>query len=459
MEGVGFIQRDRSSRAADDARPAARLREVCDELRFAGTERRELPDNLAAMSVLAHATPTTAPGVSRGLAALALTLLLGLQPVTTDIYLPALPALTRELGASVSSAQLTLSALILAFGVAQLFWGPVADRVGRRPVLLTGLVLYTAASVGSALAGNIEQLVVWRVMQGAAMAAAVVCARAMVRDLYEPVEGAQVMSLGLSGLGVIAIIGPLAGGLATWLWGWRAALAIVTAVGALTLCFVALRLPETLGTLNPRATRLRPLMSAWRRIGSHRAFVAWAGLLSCSYGGLFTILAGSSFVYIELLGVSPGAYGLCMAAGSTSYLLGTVVCRRWLARLGMAGAVRRGAAFTLAAGVIMLVLAALDVHHAGAVLLPQCLYAFGHGIHQPCGQTGAVGPFPQAAGTASALAGSALAGTAFLIGLWLGHVLNGSLMPYALTLAFWSALTALVAWTLVQRIAAGSSPA
>jgi MFS transporter, DHA1 family, multidrug resistance protein len=417
------------------------------------------PDNLTAMPATARATPAAPSGVSPGLAALALTLLLGLQPVTTDLYLPALPALTRDLGAAMASAQLTLSALILAFGLAQLFWGPVADRVGRRPVLLTGLVLYTAASLGSTLAGSIEQLVAWRVMQGAAMAAAVVCARAMVRDLYPPLEGARVMSLGLSGLGVIAILGPLAGGLATWAAGWRAALAVVTAIGVLTLLFVALRLPETLTTLNPGATRLRPLLGAWRRIGRHRTFVAWTGLVSCTYGGLFTMLAGSSFVYIGLLGLSPAAYGLCMAAGSASYLAGTFVCRRWLGRHGMAGAVRRGAGFTLAAGVIMLVLGLLGVHHVGAILLPQCLYTFGHGIHQPCGQAGAVGPFPKAAGTASALAGFALAGTAFLVGLWLGRVLEGGLLPYALTLAFWSAMTAAVAWTLVQRIAVVARPA
>jgi DHA1 family bicyclomycin/chloramphenicol resistance-like MFS transporter len=114
-----------------------------------------------------------------------------------------------------------MSALILAFGLAQMFWGPVADRVGRRPVLLWGLLMYTAASVGGALAGSIESLVVWRVVQGAGMAAAVVCARAIVRDLYEPVEGAQVMALALSGLGTIALIGPLVGGTAALIFGWR----------------------------------------------------------------------------------------------------------------------------------------------------------------------------------------------------------------------------------------------
>ena len=398
-------------------------------------------------AVLAHTPPR--PSVT--LVAWALALLLGLQPVTTDIYLPALPALTRDLGASMGAAQLTMSALILAFGLGQLVWGPVADRVGRRPVLLTGLALYTAASVGSVLAGDIHTLIVWRVLQGAALAAAVVCARAMLRDLYEPHQGAQVMSLGLSGLGVIAITGPVVGGLVAATWGWRAALGIVAAMGALTLLFIALRLPETLPVKNPRATSLAPLFANWLRIGRHPTFVAWTLLVSFTYGGLFTILAGSSFIYIDVLGMSPAGYGLAMGSGSASYLLGTFVCRRWVPQLGMAGAVRRAALFSLGGGVLIVVLALAGVQSVWAVLLPQWLFAFGHGVHQPCGQAGAVGPFPHAAGAASALAGFVLALTAFAIGLWLGEALDGRVLPYALGLGFWSLLTAVVAWTLVQR--------
>ena len=199
------------------------------------------------------------PRISHALAALALSLLLGLQPVTTDIYLPALPMLRRALDAPMSAVQLTMSALLLSFGIAQMFWGPVADRVGRRPVLLAGLALYLLASIGGALAPSIELLVLWRVLQGAGMAAAVVCARAMLRDLYEPHEGAQVMALGLSGLGVIAIAGPIVGGLVAAAWGWRAALSVVAVCGAATLAFVVWWLPETLSVKNPQATRLAPL--------------------------------------------------------------------------------------------------------------------------------------------------------------------------------------------------------
>lgn len=383
--------------------------------------------------------------------AVALALLLGLQPVATDLYLPALPSLARSLAAPMSAVQLTMSALILAFGLAQLVWGPVADRVGRRPVLLTALSGFLVASVGAALAPGIVWLVAWRIAQGAMLAAAVVCARAMVRDLYEPAEGARVMSLGLSGLGLIAITSPLLGGALAATAGWRAALAAVAAIGALTLLFVWRALPETIRQRDPQATQFAPLAANVRTVLRHPTFVAWAALTASTYGGLFTILAASPFVYIDLLGLTPMQFGLAMATGSLSYIVGTVVCRRWLLRHGLTGAVRRGAVFTLASGLSLLGLAALGVQAVWAVLLPQCLYAFGHGVHQPCGQTGAVGPFPHAAGVASAWAGFMLALVAFGVGLWLGRAIDGSVWPLAFGVATWSVITATVAWTLVQR--------
>ena len=122
-------------------------------------------------------------GLSVAGVATTLALLLGLQPVLTDLYLPALPLLSRELAAPMSAVQLTMSALILAFGLSQLAWGPVADRFGRRPVLLASLALLLLASIGAALAPHIGWLVFWRTAQGASMAAGVVCARAMVRKI------------------------------------------------------------------------------------------------------------------------------------------------------------------------------------------------------------------------------------------------------------------------------------
>jgi MFS transporter, DHA1 family, multidrug resistance protein len=393
-----------------------------------------------------------APRPSATLAALALALLLGLQPVTTDAYLPALPMLARDLQAPMSAAQMTMAGLILAFGLAQLVWGPVADRIGRRPVLILGLALYTVASVAAVFAPSIELLVLWRVVQGACLASAVVVARAIVRDLYEPHEGARVMSIALSGLGVIACLTPAVGGLVAGHWGWRAALGLLAAMGAFTFAFVVLRLPETLVHRNPRATALAPLVATWAQIARHPSFVAWTLLTAFTYGGLFTFLAGSSFVYIDMLGLSPGAYGLAMASGSIAYLAGTFVCRRWIVKLGVERAVQRGALFTLAGGLLVLALALAGVHAVAAVLVPQWLFCFGHGIHQPCGQSGAVGPFPRAAGAASALAGFALSVVAFADGRWLGAVLRTEVLPFAATVAFWSVATAAVAWTLVRRL-------
>jgi MFS transporter, DHA1 family, multidrug resistance protein len=406
---------------------------------------------------MSAAPPTAAlnaqpPAVSVALAAFALALLLGLQPLSTDVYLPALPMLTRDLAAPMPLVQLTMSALILAFGFAQMFWGPLADRLGRRPVLLMGLLLYTAASVGCAWAGDIHALVVWRACQGAALAAAVVCARAIVRDLYEPTQGAHVMALALSGLGVLALAGPLVGGAAAAQWGWRAPLGIVAAAGALTLLFVGTQLPETLRSPNRAAMQLAPLLRQWRAVGRHPVFLAWACLVACTYGGLFTILAASSFAYIDVLHLSPASYGVVMALGSGSYLAGTFVCRRWIRQRGMVGTVTRGAWFSLAGGVAMLALMLAGVHAVWAVLLPQCLFLFGHGLHQPCGQAGLVGPFPHAAGTASALAGLLLSLVAFAIGRWLGVTLDGSVRPLAITLAFWAALTWATALLWVPRV-------
>jgi DHA1 family bicyclomycin/chloramphenicol resistance-like MFS transporter len=400
---------------------------------------------------LPEAAAARPAAVSVALAAFALALLLGLQPVSTDVYLPALPLLKRDLGADMAAAQLTMSALMLAFGLAQMVWGPVADRYGRRPVLLTGLALFTLASTGCALADDIHALVVWRTLQGAALAAAVVVARAVVRDLYEPIQGAQVMALALSGLGVIALLGPLAGGLIAATLGWRAALGLVALVGAATLAFIAWRLPETLVRHNRQALRPQPLIAAWWAIARHPVFIAWCLLVACTYGGLFTVLAASSFVYIDVLGLSPAAYGAAMAIGSLSYIAGTFVCRRWIARRGMQRTVARGGFFTLGAGTLGAVLALAGVQHVGAVLVPQCIYLFAHGLHQPCGQAGVVAPFPRAAGAASALAGLVLALVAFGIGRWLGVALDGSTAPMMLGLAFWAVLTCAVAWWLLPR--------
>ena len=389
--------------------------------------------------------------MSSPLVILILSLLLGLQPITTDLYLPALPALTEAFATVPARAQLRLTALLLAFGLSQLVWGPVSDVVGRRKVLLVGLAGYTLAAVGSALAASIEALVVWRTVQGACMGAGTVCARAIVRDLYAPEQGARAMSKGLWGLGVAACLSPPLGGLvAEWL-GWRAALMSLVLFGAATLFVIARHFDETLQERNPEALRPALLAGTVGHILGNGTFWAFTLLSSASFGGLFSFLASSSFVFIKLFGFSSTAYGMVLLSLSAFYITGTMLCRRMLLRIGVQGAVRVGGLLSLCGGGLMAALLLAGVNSPWAGMAPAWIYMLGHGIHQPCGQSGAIGPFPGAAGAASALAGFLMMVVAFGAGSWMGAHMDGTAAPLIEGMAFWSVTVALVAWILVQR--------
>ena len=385
-----------------------------------------------------------------GLIVLLLSLLLGLQPITTDLYLPALPVITASFGAPMAQAQLTLTALLLAFGVSQLVWGPLSDRFGRRPVLLLGLSAYVLAAIGSALAPSMAALIVWRVVQGAAMGAAVMCARAIVRDLYAPLQGARVMSKGLSGLGVIAFLSAPTGGLLTDLSHWRVALLVLAVFGAVCLGLIAWRFEETLPHKNPHALQPGTLLSTWKGILRNPTFLAFSALSAASYGGLFTFLAASSFVFMNVLGLNTTQYGALMALNSLAYIGGTFLCRHWLPRYGVRRSLKWAGVLSLSGGTLMALPSLLGVQNVWAIMPAQLLFIIGHGIHQPCGQSGAVGPFPHAAGAASALNGFLMMLAAFAMGSWLGRHMDGTVLPLTLGVWFWSALIALTAWTLVQ---------
>lgn len=390
--------------------------------------------------------------MSGSLVVVLLALLLGLQPLTTDMYLPALPTLVRDLQAGVSQAQLTLTALLLAFGVSQLIWGPLSDRFGRRPILLWGLAAYVAASLGSANAPTMSWLIAWRALQGAAMGAAVMCARAIVRDLYAPVEGARVMSKALTGLGVIACLSaPMGSVLSQWL-GWRAVLLSLALLSAGMLLMLALRYQETVPCKNPGATQPAALIRTWWDICRHPVFVTFCALSICTYAGLFTFLASSSFVYIQVLGLSRLQFGGVMFASSISYILGTFLCRRLLLNWGLTRTLRWAGVLSLTSGTVTGVLALTVTPSVWTVLPPFLLFMVGHGIHQPCSQSGAVGPFPQAAGAASALNGFLMMLAAFGVGSWLGWRLDNTVLPLTNGVWFWSGCIAAITWFMVPRL-------
>ncbi|WP_312260413.1 multidrug effflux MFS transporter [Limnohabitans sp.] len=386
---------------------------------------------------------------------LILALLLGLQPVTTDLYLPALPAITQGFGAGMGQAQLTLTALLLAFGLSQLVWGPLSDRFGRRPILLWGMAAYTASSVACALAPSMAWLIAGRTLQGIAMGAGVMAARAVVRDLFQPAQGTTVMSQGLTGLGIIACAcAPLGGMLTDWL-GWRIALLMLAVFGAATLALVYWRFEETLARPDPHALSARPLIQANLDILRNPVFLTWCALSAGSYLGLFTFLASSSFVFVTFMGYSKTAYGFLMLSMSLSYIVGTFWCRWMLRRTSVHRTVGIAAVLTITGGVSMTALAyagqGQDWYGAWAVMGPMYIFMLGHGVHQPCGQSGAVAPFPNRAGTASALNGFLMMLGAFFIGGWLGTHMDRPVFALAHGLLLCAIFITCVAWTGVQR--------
>ncbi len=397
---------------------------------------------------------------------IALSLLLGLQPIATDLYLPALPQMRAELGWLASEATWTLTALILAFGVAQLVWGPVADRLGRKPVLLSGLSLFVIASGMTMASGSLATMVMARALQGASLAASVVCGRAMIRDLYPPEEGARVMAKAMAGLGVLALTGPFLGSYSAVHGGWRASLGVVAAFGVITALYVWLRLPETWPAHRRHAAvGARELLGQWTHIARQPIFRAHALLTACTYGGLYAYLALSAFVFIDTLGISRPQYGLLMASISLVYIVGTQVCRVALQRVGLVGTVRVAGWLSLSAMVCLAAVIAwqLWLQHSGerhvptwALLPGMWLYGLAHGIHQPCGQTGVVSAFPKQAGAASALAGFTLStcavGVGALLSAWTAHPhFHDAFFPMTVGMMVGAALTCHTALGRVQR--------
>jgi DHA1 family bicyclomycin/chloramphenicol resistance-like MFS transporter len=353
-----------------------------------------------------------------------LMLLLATQPVATDLYLPALPPMAAGLGAAAGQVQWTLTVFILAFGLAQLGAGALADRYGRRRTLLWGLALYVAAGLGAALATGLPLLLASRALQGAGTAAAVIGARAIIRDNYEGAAGLGSMARSLTGMSAIAVTCPLVGGLVTQYYGWHAAIGVVAAFGALAWLAVYAGFRETY--TRPERAASASFASFFR----HPRFVASSLLAGLSFSGALCFLLLSPFVFIGEFGMSRMAYGAMPALCTLAFLLGTVACRHALGRFPVPKVVRLGACLTLLGAASQLVLWLNGVRSVWALMAPQCVYMLGHGFHNPCGQAGAVAPFPAHAGRAAAVSGFVLTSVGFAS----GQLVSASTRPASETL-------------------------
>ncbi|QYF91669.1 multidrug effflux MFS transporter [Massilia sp. PAMC28688] len=380
-----------------------------------------------------------------------------LQPLSTDLYLASLPGLATYFGAPQATVQLTLSMFVIAFGAAQLAVGPLSDRFGRRPVVLGGLLLYVLASLLCAISPTIDLLIAARFLQALGCCAAIVIARAIVRDAYSTEDSSRVIARASTWLSLAPLLGPILGSYLQVTFGWRAAFVALSLLSAAITVAVILRLPETNEHKNPRATEWAGLLENYKLVLGTREF--WANALpgALSYGSIFAFISGSSPVLIRILDVPTEWFGYCFAIGVSGYMGGTIACRRLLAMFGPAVTLRIGTTMSLMAGALFLMAAGFGLSHWALVVGAMFLTMGAHGINFPISQSGSVSPFPRQAGTAAGLMGALYMSIAFAVGTAVGASYNGTLMPLAVIACTLGAAIFLSARLLALRVMEATS--
>lgn len=397
-------------------------------------------------SVRLHAAGLTATTVLWFTAGLSM-----LQPLATDLYLPTLPGIAAYFETSVVTVQWTLSIFVAAFGAWQLVAGPLSDRYGRYPVIVAGALVYCGASVLALFAPTIGVLIAARLLQAVGACSCLVGARGLVRDLYAPTEGARLLAAAATIMSFAPLIGPVLGAYLYVAFGWRSAFALLAGFSLLLALAAALRLKETNEHRNPQALRLAPMLRTYAAVARSPAFRAYTLSAAATYAGLFAFISGSSFVLIRVLGVSTTAYGFSFSTMVAGYLVGTLVCRRFVVRHGLQRTVYAGASLQAAAGSTMALLAAVGAHVPASIVAPMFFFGIAHGMIQPPAQSGAVAPFPKAAGAAAALMGFTMMSVASFVGFLIGASYNGTVYPLTLTICATSLASASIASTLVRR--------
>ncbi|MBN8533441.1 MAG: multidrug effflux MFS transporter [Rhizobiales bacterium] len=374
---------------------------------------------------MAHLKPGTL-----GLTAL-LGLLTAIGPLSTDMYLPSLPSIQRHFGASAGAVQWTLSAYLIGFAIGQIFYGPLADRRGRKPVMMVGLLLYGVANLASAFAPNLEVLIGARLLQGIGAAGPMVIARAIVRDLYEGREAGQQLARMGTIMGIVPAIAPVLGAALEVTLGWRANfLGVVLLVIGLTFT-VILRLPETLRTPLAAPFSLKEIVKGYHALIRDPRFTPFAWLSAMTYAGLFAFISGSSFVIQGHFGLGPTAFAIAFGVMVLGYILGTLVAQKVVVRRGSLKAIEIGVWLQAAGGLVMLVCSIVIPQALAGLAVPMAIYAMGVGFTLPQSAAGALMPFPEKAGSVSSLLGILQMGFAALIGVIVGAFVART--PVALT--------------------------
>ncbi|MFG6459573.1 multidrug effflux MFS transporter [Roseateles sp. BYS96W] len=389
------------------------------------------------------ATPTAPPAAAGWVFMALLAALMAFTSLSTDIYLPAMPQMQHDLGGDV---ELTIAGFLVGFAVAQLVWGPVSDRIGRRRPLVMGVLLFIVGSVGCALAQTLPQMVAWRVVQAFGACTGPMLARAMVRDLFARTQAAQTLSTLTVVMAIAPIVGPLLGGQVVRISNWHAVFWLLAAIGVLML--LALRaLPETLPTARRATTPWTVAPADYLSLLRNRAFMGYTLSITFFYMGAYVFIVGSPFVYLSHFHVDPQHYGWLFGINIVGVMALSAVNRRLVNRFSLDVLLRAAtgvAALAMAAGVTLV---AWHPDALWAFALPVFVFFATNGIAAATSTAAALDAAPRTAGSAAALIGALQYGSGIVSSVALAALRSrGPLVLVLLMGLFATASAAMAFW-------------
>jgi DHA1 family bicyclomycin/chloramphenicol resistance-like MFS transporter len=380
-----------------------------------------------------------------------LALLTAIGPLSMDLYLPALPAISVAFGATPAAGALTVSLYLIGFAAGQVAYGPLSDRHGRKPVMLAAMLIYCVASVVCALAPTIEALIAARFLQAFGSSGAIVLSRAVVRDLYEGPRAGRELSLMAVIMGLAPIVAPVIGSVLQAVFGWRACFVFLVLAGIAAAAAVRWLLPET---LRKRArTPSSGLIASIGVVARNRAALAFIGMIAAGYGGLFAFISGSPFALQSVYALTPFGYAFAFAIASAGYIGGSWLAAKLVVRLGIDRTIGWGVLAFAVAGVAMIVATALAPRVVAGFVAPMTLYLFGLGLAMPQALAGALQPFPERAGAASSLIGCVQQSVAASTGALVAHALGETAWPLVIGIAL-PGMAALAIWAATRGVRA-----
>ncbi|HZA03032.1 MAG TPA: multidrug effflux MFS transporter [Propionibacteriaceae bacterium] len=382
--------------------------------------------------------------------------LMAIGPLTIDTYLPALPQLSEEMGATDAQAQLTITGLLLGLGLGQLIIGPLSDTVGRRRPLLVGLAAHGVMSLLCALAPSIGLLSVTRTLQGVAGAAVSVVVMAIVRDLFTGVRAAQLLSRLMLVLGVAPILAPSLGSALLTITSWRGifVLLAVTAIGLWVLAWRAL--PETLPTARRRPATVRGSLQSYGRLFTDRTFLVMVAVAGLAFATLFAYIAGGPFILQGRFGLSPQEFGIAFSANAAGMILMTQLNPVLVARFGPVRVMSVAVLIALSGGVALLVANLTGLGGLAGFLVPVAVILSAAGLTVPNAPAIALSRHGEVAGTAAALLGAAQFLVGGSIAPLVGALDDGSGVAMAAIMVGTTGLAATAFWSARRRLIAES---